>query len=146
MKINRRELWLFATPLLVLLLAFGVKMWPKHCPNRIMVSVGGHSSRTEGDRAAVQELSRQIRLCPQTPIYEIKYKLVRQNGTKTKLMGHVSISFLQQHQELFYSARSAFTTELRRTWSKVDSQIIHKVAQTADLEQDLSEHGCPRLR
>jgi hypothetical protein len=133
MKLQRKELWLFTAPLLVLGSFASYSAWTNRCTDHCYADVGRFSSDAAGTEAALQQLSQTIKRCPQSLLYTARYRLRSDD---------VSIKYEPSTMILVYEPDHSGYIQL---WRNVKIQNVHSVAQTGILA-NLKHYGCYRTR
>ena len=139
MKLQFKEVLLFAAPLLMLGAIGGGLAWSRHCPDRCYSSVGQFNSDAVGAKAALAQLSQQIKRCPQASRYITRYQIMFK-GTE---VDDVHIVFEPSTGILSYAPDSSQGLQL---WHKVDAQAIQVVAFGTGKLSALKQSGCYRTR
>lgn len=144
LKLQRREMSLFAAPVLVLVLASGSNAWSRwssRCTDSCTTSVGDYDEKLHlrAHQAALQEMLQQVKKCPRASLYKVHYTLSRRG----KNSDNVDIMFTPQTGELGFVPGYSAEIELYR---KVDVAAILSVAFGTGKLTDLTKVGCDKIR
>lgn len=138
MKLKRKELWLFAAPLLVMGSVAAVSAWSNRCTDSCYSFIGNVNSDVSGTQAALQQLSQQIKRCPDSSLYTAHYEVV----AKGVRVDDVNLKYEPATGILVYEPDYSAEIQL---WRNVKVPGIHAVAQSGKLT-NLKQHGSYRTR
>ncbi len=129
MRPNKKESWLFATPLLVFSVVGSAAFWRYINPTEVVVSIGLFDRQILQERAAFKRLSIELRKHPQCNIYKIRSSdpgaperdvlVYTRRKHKTRQKGLISID----HQYCDHLSRG-----IRGTENIIDADI-HSIAK-----------------
>ena len=138
MRIRRKELWLYTAPLMVIGSVAGFSAWTNRCTDHCYANIGNFHSDAAGTQAALQQLSQQIKRCPQSLLYTARYNVL----SKGAIADGVNIKYEPSTNILVYKPSYSADIQL---WRNVKIQNVHAVAQSGALT-NLKQYGCYRTR
>lgn len=133
---KKRKAWLlFLVPLLIpAALTFRRKVVA--CSSKVEVTIGDYSSLAKGQRAAIRQLSSEIKRCPKAQIYT-----VRRNDSIWKRWDEANLEITIYWRKEGRLQDGAPALGAYTQWSKVTDAAIHNVANTSGNFNDFAKFG-----
>ena len=133
---KKRKVWLLFFAPLIIPFALFFREKEKPCADKVVVTVGDFSSLAQGQRAALQQLSAEVKRCPKAQTYKIR----RNDGFwKRWDEAYLEITIYQRETGFLQDGAPVFGAHTQ--WKKVTEAAIHKVAATSGDFGDFGKYG-----
>lgn len=132
---KQQSLWLFAAPILVLLILFAANAWANRDQNEIEMKIIFYPNTDLREKIAVKAISAAIKKHPQTNVYKVK---MPGNG----IYADGLLTYDRKQRRLTRKDVQPMGNGMISWWVNVRDASIHKAALKSASFDDMAKYGC----